>query len=196
MSRVLLPLHRTLPLLAALGLAALLDAPPARADMVARHCDGPERGPVAAIVKGNACAGYRVARTSQPPRTVRFDFAGSGKLIASADGRTVVMIQSYLYGGIDATGDIVELVGAAEHKNPIAVHVYRDGKRIAQHRIHDLINRQVPIRKSVSHVHWLGSAPTVLGDKAFSIMTSRGTLTFSSVTGRLVKVESLPAAPR
>jgi hypothetical protein len=159
----------------------------ASADTVAHYCTGPSSGPVEAIRPVNACTGYRVRGTSIQ---VSFPYTGSGSLVASADGRTVVMIQSYLYGSVDdVTGEIVELVGATEVKNPVGVYVYRDGKLVASHAIDDLVARKKLVGESISHVQWVRSAPKTIG-ATFTITTSDfRTITFDGKTGAIAKQE-------
>jgi hypothetical protein len=165
---------------------------PARADYVARQCTGPAGGAVEVLVKDGACVGYRVTEPGGKRRQVDFGFLGSGKLVASRDGRTVVMIQSYLLGGVDAAGDVVELVGASERKNPVVVFVFRDGRLVASHRIHDLLTRKKQVQPSVSHVSWVREAPTVIGERFTITTTSFRAVTFDARTGRIVRQADAP----
>lgn len=161
-------------------------ASPARADFSKYNCEGPSTGPVKAIVdEGNSCGGYRQA----DGKTVRFNFKGSGKLIASADGRTVVMVQSYLPGRLDwKAGEIYGDEGErSESKNPIAIRIYRDGALVATHRVHELLHRPRLASQSVSHVGWVRWMPEQISGATFSITTtSFRDLTFNAETGQLV----------
>lgn len=189
----------------------------ARADFAAHQCVAPTTGPVRAIEKSNACTGYRVERAGKTVTSVAFPFLGSGTLLASADGRTVVMIQSYLSAVIDDAGEVSELVTStvngkptAKHvTNPIAVYVYRDGKPIAQHHINDLVDRGTPrdaakrklhrqhlVEESISHVRWVGKMPATIG-KTFEITTtSFRTITFDATTGAITKQADAPVWKR
>jgi hypothetical protein len=160
---------------------------PARADFSAFVCTRPAGGAVEVLTKDNACVGYRYREPGGTRRQVDFGFRGSGELVASRDGRTVVMIQSYLLGGVDEAGDVVELVGASERKNPVGVYVFRDGRLVASHRIHDLLVRRKLVRLSVSHVGWVREVPTVIDDRFTITTTSFRAITFDGKTGRIVR---------
>jgi hypothetical protein len=173
-------------------IATLFALSTAAADMVAHHCTGPTQGRVQVIKQGNACTGYRVEQAGRKPLQVDFDFTGSGTLLASRDGRTVVMIQSYLYGRIDHSGDIVEFVGAAEIKHPKVVYVYRDGRLVASHAIDDLLARKELVGQTTSHVRWVRAAPTRIG-KTFTLTTSSyRTITFDAKTGAITRQDNAP----
>ena len=160
--------------------AVVVLAGTARADFAAFQCDGPSKGPVKAIVDDGACVGY------QATNTVTFPFRGSGRLLASADGRTVVMLESYLNGTVK-NGRIVEFIGTTERPNPIAVHIFRDGKLVAVHRIHDLVVRANLIVPSISHVRWVRAVGEI-GATEFSITTSSfRTIRFDSKTGSILE---------
>jgi hypothetical protein len=155
-----------------------------QADVVAHVCHGPKKGPVRAIVEQGVCAGYRHDDGTQ----VRFPFKGSGSMIASADGRTVLMIQSYLSGQFDRrTGEIVGDEGQGDRKNPNGLYVYRDGVLVATHRIHELVQRRYLVQNSVSHFSWVRWAPEQISGPTFSITTtSFRDLAFDTATGKLL----------
>ena len=173
---------------AALALVPLLSSgSDAFADFAAYQCLSEKSGAVTASAKNGWCDGYR-ATVNGKTTAVKFDFVGSGRLVASDDGRTVVMIQSYLHGGSDKSGNIVEYRGKKSIANPIAVYVYRDGKRIATHRIHQLLKRKKLASTSISHVNWVRSAPATISGDDFTITTSSyRTITFNTKTGAIEK---------
>lgn len=155
----------------------------ADADLSAHYCQGPSDGPVAAIIEDNVCVGYE-----SDGKRVDFDFKGSGQLMASADGRTVVMLQSYLYGRIDEDGDIVEFAGSTDHKNPVAIFVYRDGKLVASHSIDTFIERAALVRQSVSHVRWMKDAAfTAKGDRLRVVTSSYRSIEIDVRSGQIRK---------
>lgn len=165
-------------------LAAMLHTPgTGRADLTARSCQ--TTGPATAIVKGNACAGFTVGTTK-----VMFPYLGSGRLISSADGRTVAMVQSYLYGRIDRSRDVIEVIGfdgASNKKNPMALYIYRDGKLVASHRIHDVVQRRGLIWPSTSHIHWVRGAKISRAGQLHITTTGFRELVFDAQTGALTK---------
>lgn len=173
------------------ALATLSSIPSSHADESAHYCQGPTSGPVSVIHDGATCSGYQVADAKGgAPKLVDFDFKGSGRLLASSDGRTVVMLQSHLYGRVTKAAKVVEFVGPAEKKNPVVLYVYRDGKKVASHRIHDLAKRPALLSQSVSHVRWLSTLPKGLDAQSFSLTTSsHRTLSFDTTSGALLKQE-------
>ena len=166
----------------------------ASADFSQYSCHTPATQSIEAIIDDNACVGYHVkAADGSIAKTVRFPFKGSGKLIASADGRTVVMLQSYLPGHADPKGNIVEEDGATSTKNPIGIHVFRDGVSIATHRVGDLVLRKHLVSSSISHVRWIREAPDTLGSDTFVIATtSYRVVTFDTKTGAIRRKRDAP----
>jgi len=147
---------------------------------------------VEAVIDNNACLGFLIREPGKPPRRVDFGFKGSGTLVASRDGRTVVMIQSYLYGRIDPAGELVELTDAGERKDPVGIYVFRDGKLIATHRIRDLLVRKRLVEPSTSHVTWVRELPAPFGDRFTITTTSFRTISFDARTGRILRQEDAP----
>lgn len=166
----------------------------ARADYSAHSCRGPASGPVRATVTDNACTGFVVSRPGARAKTVTFPFVGSGDLRASADGRTVVMIQSYLYGHIDEHGKLVDM-DAPKVVDPIGIYVYRDGKLVARHTVRALLARLGEAEQSISHVRWVKTIPASIG-KTFTLeMVNGRTAELDARTGRIV-AQTDPAATK
>jgi hypothetical protein len=168
-----------------IALALSFAASNARADYTAHICRAPKTGPVKALVRDNACVGYEVRG-----KRVRFSYPGSGQLIASSDGRTVVMLQSYLPGGINAKGEI-EQCCAPTVTNPVGVHIYRDGKEVAAHRMNDLIARKRLLKQSTSHVIWVRRA-RITKDRFTIATTDFRSLRFDIRSGKLLRAEDAP----
>jgi hypothetical protein len=156
----------------------------AAADMVPFRCDGPGEGPVTVLPgKGGTCGGF-----SAHGATVRFDYPASGRIIASADGRTVVMVQSYLYGTVDRDQQVIGFEGGREVADPIAVYVYRDAALVASHRFSELLDRRWILNPSVSHLSWVREAPPSITGQTFDLITSTfEKITFDTRTGAVHK---------
>ncbi|MBP6630367.1 MAG: hypothetical protein KA297_13105 [Kofleriaceae bacterium] len=184
------------PLLA-VALAALASPAVAHADFMAYQCQGPTTGPVVAVPgKAGACVGFKRNRTGRT-RVITFDHARSGVLLASPDGRTVVMVQSYLYGTRKADGTLVEFDGAgAERPDPVVLEVFRDGKRLAQHRLGALLARPHLADLTISHVRWVDGEPRLDNTSLELTTTSYRTLTFSTRTGALTGAVDTPTWTR
>ena len=180
------PMLKHLPLAASVLVAITTAAAPARADVAATICRGPTSGTVRVIDDGSACTGY-VRRAADGSETrVEFGRRASGQLLASASGRTVVMIDSYLYAAFGRDGRITT-IGGHPVANPPVVIIYRDGKLVAAHRIHDLLGRRPRVKKSISHIRWAGELPASISDQRFTLRTESGkVLTFDSATGQVV----------
>lgn len=163
-------------------------SPVAHADLVATVCRGPSAGLVRAVDQGGgACTGF-VVRTRTATKRVDFGRRASGDLLASADGRTVVMIDSYLYAGVARSGWI-ETFERTPVVDPPVVAIYRDGELVASHRIHALLSSDKRVERSISHIRWVKALPASVSGKTFTLRTLSGRdITFSSVTGAIVKV--------
>ncbi len=157
--------------LASAGL--LLEAPSARADDVLHSCQGAPN--VQPIVKGGACVGFVASDANG--REVQRVASGvflSGTILASADGRSVVMLHSHPTSSGDfATKD--------------AVLVFRDSKQIAKHSMKDVIGRMELVSMSTSHYRWLANAPRtlVLGDTLVLKTYSQRNVELDVATGKL-----------
>jgi hypothetical protein len=180
------------PMLARIGLFALCIAccffsKPAHADTAAFSCDVPSNGPISAIQPPGACAGFRVrALGDRPELVVKFGFNVSGMMLASRDGRTVVAITSYLFGGVAGNGDVFEIRRKGKRKNPKVVFVYRDGKQVASHRINTLIARRHLLEQSISHVNLVDGLPWLIDGDSFTLnTTSYESIRFSARTGAI-----------
>jgi len=79
----------------------------------------------------------------------------SGAVLGSNDGRTVVAIQSDLYGGMRPDGTLYAAGDAESKRDPAVVLIYRDGKQIAVYHLAELLLRPRMVTASVSHVRWL-----------------------------------------
>jgi len=175
-------LEKTL-LVAALLALSLPGQRSARADITARSCRA--IGPAKAVVKDNACTGFVVGTTK-----VAFPYLGSGRIISSADGRTVAMVQSYLYGRIDRNGNVISYDD--NKTNPIALYIYRDGKLVASHRFDDLVKRRGLIWPSVSHLHWARGARMSRAGHLHLTTVGFRELVFDAQTGALTKSADAP----
>jgi hypothetical protein len=162
-------------------------APPAAADVAARTCRGPDAGPVRVIADDEgACIGF--VRRAADGGELRVDLGrrASGVLLASPSGRTVVMVDSYLYASVDRHGRVAT-VEARPVENPTVVAIYRDGALVAAHGIHDLLGRRPRIERSVSHIRWTGELPGAIGDRRFTLPLLAGErLVFDAATGRVL----------
>ena len=145
---------------------AVLFSLPAQADFVAAVCRGPTAGPVKVRGSDNQrCSGFVTLSPDGGSREVSFA-SMSGVLLSSSDGRSVVMIESYLEGFVVdgrvrafRSGRADQDAGWGEF-NPIVVRVFRDGREVAAHRIHGLIGEHPKLSESISHVKWLAEDPT------------------------------------
>ena len=168
-------------------------AAPALADEVAYSCfnrtDGriketSQRGRGLATSLG--CSGF----VTPGGKTVDFGFPTSGVLLATKDSRTVVMVQSFLYGGLDKSGGISVYHAGKSVRNPPVVLIYRDGRKLAHHRIDDILLRPRLVSLSLSHVEWLrddAGLDTTLGDSLTLRTTSFRDVTFDTKTGKITK---------
>ena len=180
-------------LLCSLGLAFVItvSSSTSSADEVAQVCRDYTAGNVSATSHDGGCSGFVVRdQRGQVVRRVRFDSVMSGELLSSPDGRSVVMVQSYLYGFLNKRGHIVSHGGDSAVVNPAAVIVYRDGIRVASHLIHSLVVRPKLVTLSASHVQWLRrgyykTIKRVLGPTLTLHTTSLRKVVINTVTGAL-----------
>jgi hypothetical protein len=183
----------------AIALVALASPSVAHADIKAFRCEGPRTGPVAAVAnKADACVGFTRDRTG-PTRVITFEHPRSGVLLASPDGRTVVMVQSYLYGTRTDDGTLVEFSGVAgqpRRPDPVVLEVFRDDKRLAQHRLGALLARPHLAELTTSHLRWVVGEPRRDDDSLELTTTSFRTLTFSTHTGALTSAADTPTWTR
>jgi hypothetical protein len=161
-------------------IAVLSFTAPARADVAAAKCVAADKV-VKPIVLGASCQGFRTGTTE-----VRFSRIASGTLVASKDGRTVVMIEDYL-SGRETNSQIEALYDLDVVVNPKVVHVYRDGKRVAFYDIARLVKDVHKVQMSTSHVRWVASMPTAITGASFEIKTvNNRRITFDSTTGAIL----------
>ncbi|HEY5933706.1 MAG TPA: hypothetical protein VIU61_03705 [Kofleriaceae bacterium] len=188
----------TLALTSAVLAFAIAGTPTAHADYTRHSCRGPTAGPIEAIVDDNACVGYRIkASDGSVTRTVSFPFKGSGDLIASDDGRTVVMLQSYLDGFVDDHGNVVGAEGDQDVIDPIGIRIFRDGVLVKTHRVHELLGRKQLVNRSTSHVRWIREAPSKITGSSFTLATtSFRTVRFDVKSGRILEKKDAPAWKR
>ena len=186
-----LPSARWLIAVALLGASAR----PAGADFVARTCDvGPTGGAVLTLTdfdpRGGAqpCIGFEVKVGGKRASRGRLGFRGSGVFLSTADGRTVIFVQSRPYiwdrGALAGTPGVV---------------FFRDGKEVASHTIGELEPRPHAVMFSTSHAHWLGGLsegqgePYALPEATWALQTtSFRRITFDTATGRIVRAEDAP----
>ncbi|MEO8700796.1 MAG: hypothetical protein ABI867_12175 [Kofleriaceae bacterium] len=157
------------------SITLVLTTTAARADFAAEVCMTAPN--VKAITDGegdNACAGF-VATDAKGKEASRVDkgYAVSGSILATPDGRSVVMLQHY-----PQTDEHLET------KDGIVF--FRDGKQIARYPIRDLVVRMELLEDSVSHTHWVERPALVLGKTLTMTTTSQRELTFEVATGKLV----------
>ena len=122
-------------------LAALAGA--ARADAVMYWCGGDANIKVTTTAKGT-CSGFEASDAGgKVASRGSFDFTASGRLYATADGRSVL----YLAGSpepVDTTPGVV---------------VFRDGKIVARYTAKELLVRPDLVTHSTSHIQWVVRAP-------------------------------------
>jgi len=112
----------------------------------------------------------------------------SGAVLGSNDGRTVVAIQSNLYGGMKPDGTLYAADDAESKRDPAAVWIYRDGKQIAVYHLAELLLRPRMVTLSVSHVQWLRGMSEFEqsnGRKLVLSTTSLREITFDLQSGRI-----------
>jgi hypothetical protein len=171
----------------AFTLVCILSASPAAADFARYQCRA--QGPVKVITHGSTCRGFHADK-----KEVMFPRIASGTLVSSKDGRTVVMIEDYLSGtitkaGIEADYDLEVIV------NPRVLHVYRDGVRVAAHDIARLVKDVDKVGQSISHIRWVETMPSEIGEKSFEITTTtKRRITFDSKTGAILAEVDAPRA--
>ncbi len=165
-----------------------LSGNPAHADFVAAKCVGPKSGPVAALRldRSHACVGYQSTRSGRST-LVGFPFAISGEVIASADGRSVVVLHSYISGHRDfKTKKIYGTGRTGLEENPEVIFFYRDDKLVASYRINE-ITLGKGIRPSTSHITWLKRAPRQLQGETLPLTLLSGrTISFLLASGLVV----------
>jgi len=113
----------------------------------------------------------------------------SGTVLAANDGRTVVAIQSNLYGGMKPDGTLYAADDANSKGDPAVVLVYRDAKQIAVYHLAELLLRPRMVTLSVSHVRWLRGISEFEqsnGRKLVLSTTSLREITFDLQTGHIV----------
>lgn len=162
-------------------LCSLASSSLAAADDTAYRCTGPTSGPVRVIPdSGGGCRGFTVAKKSQ-----YFTRMTSGTLLASTDGRTVVLVEDYLSANVEK-GTVIALVDAEQIINPVVLQIWRDGKRVAYYDIKRLVQDVHKVRESISHVDWVDTMPAVIEAKFTLVTTTGRELTFDGATGKIV----------
>lgn len=173
---------------------ALLLAPAtAAADAVAYSCrDLTASDQVEVITDRGACTGFAVKDArGKVKRRVKFGMLASGVVVSSADGRRVALVQTNLYAGFDK-GKLTSY-GRKPVVDPPVVVLYRDGRKLAAHRIGKVLGRDRLVSLSTSHVRWVHSWKTMhdpLGDTFSFETTSFRTVTFDTRTGKLAAEDS------
>ena len=160
-----------------------LSAQPSHADLVSVKCDGPTRGPVRVIKHGSACQGFTVG-----DKSIRFSRLASGHLLASKDGRTVVMIEDYLPARVKDGKTVEALYDIDIVLDPRVLVIYRDGKRVAFYDLARLVKHLDRVEHSISHIRWVAALPPSLdGDRFTLTTTTKRELVFDTRTGKLVE---------
>ncbi|MEO1266579.1 MAG: hypothetical protein AAFX99_00685 [Myxococcota bacterium] len=158
--------RQTMALALLVGASMMLLSQSASADEVAYHCNvGNANGyDVKPLTQRGACTGVELRHgDGKLIRTIRGQFAGSGDILVSQDGRTVVFVQSNPYADMarDGTIKVVDKGGDAQ-KHALGVVFVRDGKRIATHRLTELLGRPTLVTATSSHIRWL------VGDRPYN----------------------------
>jgi hypothetical protein len=127
----------------------------ARADLVASKCDGPRSGLVTPVSGPGGCVGFSRPALDGGSTTVRFPSAMSGELFVTAEGRSVVMVASYLSGFLERGRVWAHDDTGQDAPNPIVMRVFRDGKELAAHRLEALLGHPARLEATMSHVRWM-----------------------------------------
>lgn len=160
----------------------------ARADLVAYKCDGPDKGPVRVIRNGSACQGFETGG-----KQVLFSRIASGHLIVSKDGRTVVMVEDYLYGRVKDGKSVEAFYDLDVVIDPRVLIVYRDGKRVAAYDLARLVKHLDRVAHSISHVRWVESLPSVIDGDRFTITTvTKRRIVIDTRNGGILEEEDMP----
>ena len=168
-------------LLAGLCLVSL-HAARASADLVRYRCTGPTTGSVRVVVEDGTCRGFTVSGKQQ-----LFARMVSGTLLASQDGKTVVLIEDYLSATVDGTS-IVTDIDRKRIVNPVVVQIWRNGTRVGAHDIARLVRDVTKVEQSISHVRWVASLPANVDGAQFTLVTTSGRrITFDSKTGAIIE---------
>jgi hypothetical protein len=119
---------------------------PAVADGVAETCEArPAKGVVLkALLEGMACVGFETRVGGRVVSKGRLGFQGSGTLLTTGDGRSVIFVQTHPYTWTPE--ELARLPG---------VVLFRDGTRLASYTIAELLERTDIVSWSVSHVSWV-----------------------------------------
>ncbi len=117
-----------------------------------------------------------------------FSRMASGTVLASKDGKTVILVEDYLSGTVDARRKVVTTdIDSEAIDNPTVLQIWRDGVRVAFYDIARLARDVTTLQRSISHVRWVAELPTDLDGARFSIVTtSNRRVTFDTRTGKIV----------
>ncbi len=161
----------------------------ARADFVRYHCHGPTSGSIR-VIADDACRGFFAGKKQH-----MFSRIVSGTLLASKDGKTVVLIEDYLSGSVDAKRKVVTAdIDSEQIDNPTVVQIWRDGARVAFYDIARLAKDVTKLEESTSHVQWVAALPTSVDGPTFTLTTTSGRrITFDAKTGAITGEEDAPA---
>jgi hypothetical protein len=135
---------------------------------------------VTPITSKGLCAGFIAHDASgKEVNRVANGYAISGRILASADGRSVVMIHDAPTGSLDGKDALV---------------FFRDGKRVATHAMRDVIVRMSLVTARESKTVWIaGTAPAFeLGATLELTTTSLRKLVFDVATGKQISAENTP----
>ncbi len=158
----------------------------ASADIVRYRCTGPTAGPVRVVVEDTTCRGFTVGGKQQ-----LFSRMASGTLLASQDGKTVVLIEDHLSGVVSGASIVIDL-DREKIINPVVVQIWREGTRVAAYDVARLVNNVKKVASSVSHVRWVASLPADVDGAQFAIVTTSGrSITFDTKTGAITDERTL-----
>jgi hypothetical protein len=176
-----------------------LAATPALADEVAYTCDARSSAAVRVepLTERGACVGARLTPQAGGPGTTVSGFEGSGTILASPDGRSVVFVQTWPYAELQPDGRVVAIDrGGDTRGDALGVVVVRDGDVVARHTVMDLVSRPYLVSVSTSHVRWLASRaplPALQGDALVLETTSGRRVRIDVTTGAITDARDAEA---
>jgi hypothetical protein len=158
------------------ALIVVLATATANADDAAPVCEAARN--VTPITSKGLCVGF-IAHDAGGKEVSRVatGYAISGRILASADGRSVVMIHDAPTGTLDGKDALV---------------FFRDGKRVVTYTMQDVIVRMSLVTARQSRTIWIaGTAPALeLGATLQLTTTSQRKLVFDVTTGKLISAEN------
>jgi hypothetical protein len=124
------------------------------ADIIGSVCEG---GKNVEVIEGpEGCVGFITRRAGRIVSRAA-GFLGSGSVISSADGRSVVFVHHYPQTRLreDGSFDLTHIPEADRHRGLEALVFFRDGQRTRAYTLEALLHQPRLIDQSSSHVAWL-----------------------------------------